>query len=328
MRMLIIMFIALLLASCDRPSSDSAQPQENTIATNIENRPKVAEHNKKADIEQYLNNIDDSDTWTQQLADMRGAFELIRARGLSFSQEGAAWKKFLATYEDDIPATIEDQQLRKDAHSNMISANLAYAASLLPEFSTEAKSIVDRVLEQDYGNIEALLLEMRLASLRDAGVRAVLSRVRKLDEQSRSDFYLMAARQYQDIDRETSISFYTNVTDTSKLTILDEPYYQEGVDNLLRTMFQNSVRLARSNYIKANTQIALGLKPTAPTDSEQWVEHFSASFPDTKSVFQPYISGLGGSISVVGDFESVTLYLQPNLVGDRQEITVYRDEQQ
>ena len=329
MKTSIILLLGLVLTGCNQPSSDLQQNQGDSIPTPIEQieNNKVAERpQKQVIVEQYLDDLTDPNSWLMQLTDMQGAFELIEMRDLTNSQRVFAWKKFLSTYSKDIPDTTGDQQLRKEAIANIVSANLAHATSLFPDFHTEAVPIIEDILKQDSKNIEALILKMRFDELYNIrGQRSVISQVKNLDDQLRSDFYLSAARQYQEVDLEKTISFYEKVTDTSKLSIIDEPYYQNARDRLLTNLFRETARVVRSTFVKGDTQVALGLTSTVPTNSEQWTQMFSRSNRISVSVYQPFETrSFDGSISLVGDSQSVTIYFYPGLSGDEQQLTIRR----
>jgi hypothetical protein len=106
---------------------------------------------------------------------------------------------------------------------------------------------------------------------------------------------------------------------------MDDPYYQEASYRTLRKQFEEAVRIARTQYVRGNTQTALGLTDTTPSDSGQWVNRLLSHGQFPTDAYQPGVSAdLSDTIYVDGDIESVTLVLPYQAGHDRWEVTITR----
>ncbi|MDP7219286.1 MAG: hypothetical protein QF565_07415 [Arenicellales bacterium] len=348
MRKLILVLVSMYLVGCEQHPKelDVLPPESRSGIEQDESRsgrgfdqsdPGVAEdksalaHNVSedlSDMEQYLDDLDNPYKWQDQLDGMQSAYEAIAARSLLPSQEALAWEKFLDIYATDVPDTMDDQQMRSDANANMLSARLDHAETLSAEFQLEAMQIIDGVLKHDPRNTDAYVLAFRIShQAHDSQAEEkLISRIEsRNDEQLTSDFYLEAARRYQVDDEEISLGFYAKVKDTSKLTSMDDPYYQEASYRTLRKQFEEAVRIARTQYVRGNTQTALGLTDTTPSDSGQWVNRLLSHGQFPTDAYQPGVSAdLSDTIYVDGDIESVTLVLPYQAGHDRLEVTITR----
>jgi len=91
------------------------------------------------------------------------------------------------------------------------------------------------------------------------------------------------------------------------------PAYQDYIKTANMTKvnshYQEAVRLARSTYVKGNTQTALGLTSTVPTTTALWIAIFNPGgnlAPGGGSAYASSTSGgTGGVVGVSGDATSV-----------------------
>ncbi|MFT7687834.1 MAG: hypothetical protein ACI9FB_003192, partial [Candidatus Azotimanducaceae bacterium] len=75
--------------------------------------------------------------------------------------------------------------------------------------------------------------------------------------------------------------------------------------------YEEAVRLARSTYVKGNTQVALGLTSTVPTDVSGWVAIFNPGGNLAPGGDAAYLSGAAdaakGAVGVAGNATAVTI---------------------
>ncbi len=75
--------------------------------------------------------------------------------------------------------------------------------------------------------------------------------------------------------------------------------------------YQEASRLARSTFVKGNTQIALGLTSTVPTNTQGWIDIFNPSGVVAPGGGDAYLSGAAndtlGAVGVTGTVLTVTV---------------------
>ena len=95
------------------------------------------------------------------------------------------------------------------------------------------------------------------------------------------------------------------------------PAYQDYIKtaNMVKVTshYEEAIRLARSTYVKGNTQVALGLDSTVPTDSSAWIAIFNPGGNLAPGGQAAYITGTTaddarGAVAVDGDATTVTIY--------------------
>ncbi len=96
------------------------------------------------------------------------------------------------------------------------------------------------------------------------------------------------------------------------------PAYQDYIQTANMTKVQSHYdeagRVAKSTYIKGNTQIALGLTSTVPTNAAGWMTIFNPSgvlAPGGGDAYQAAASDVPGIVGVVATTSSVTI-TRPN----------------
>jgi prepilin-type N-terminal cleavage/methylation domain-containing protein len=92
------------------------------------------------------------------------------------------------------------------------------------------------------------------------------------------------------------------------------PAYQDYIKTANMTKvnshFEEAVRLARTTFVKGNTQVALGLTPTVPTDSSGWIDIFNPGgnlAPGGGAAYQTEEDADDGVVGVSGDADTVTI---------------------
>ncbi|MEJ6515065.1 MAG: prepilin-type N-terminal cleavage/methylation domain-containing protein [Pseudomonadales bacterium] len=92
------------------------------------------------------------------------------------------------------------------------------------------------------------------------------------------------------------------------------PAYQDYIKTANMTkvnaQYENAIRATRATYVKGNTQIALGLDSTVPTDDDGWIAVFNpqgALAPGGTAAYQDSANSTTGVIGVTGDVTSVTI---------------------
>ena len=91
------------------------------------------------------------------------------------------------------------------------------------------------------------------------------------------------------------------------------PAYQDYIKTANMTKvnshYEEAVRLARATYVKGNTQTALGLNSTVPTDSSAWIAIFNPGGNLSPGALDAYLgtAGTTGEIGVSGDATSITI---------------------
>lgn len=82
------------------------------------------------------------------------------------------------------------------------------------------------------------------------------------------------------------------------------PAYQDYIKTANMTKvtshYEEAVRLARTTYVKANTQIALGLTNTAPTTAAGWVTIFNRGGNLAPGGGSAYVAGSSTGIASTG----------------------------
>ncbi len=74
--------------------------------------------------------------------------------------------------------------------------------------------------------------------------------------------------------------------------------------------YQEAVRLARSTYVKGNTQVALGLTSTVPTDASGWIDIFNPGgnlAPGGGAAYAAAAVDADGVVGVAGNAVAVTI---------------------
>ena len=92
------------------------------------------------------------------------------------------------------------------------------------------------------------------------------------------------------------------------------PAYQDYVKTAnmakVNSHYEEAIRLARSTFVKGNTQIALGLTSTVPTGPSGWIDIFNPVgklAPDGSPAYAVAAVDATGVIGVAGDAASVTI---------------------
>ncbi len=93
------------------------------------------------------------------------------------------------------------------------------------------------------------------------------------------------------------------------------PAYQDYIKTANMTKvtshYQEASRLARSTFVKGNTQVALGLTSTVPTNTQEWIDIFNPSGVVAPGGGDAYLSGAAndtlGAVGVAGDGLGVTV---------------------
>ena len=92
------------------------------------------------------------------------------------------------------------------------------------------------------------------------------------------------------------------------------PAYQDYIKTANMTKvnshFEESVRLARATFVKGNTQVALGLSSTVPTDTSGWIAIFNPGgnlAPGGGAAYQGTADTAAGVVGVSGDADTITV---------------------
>ena len=94
------------------------------------------------------------------------------------------------------------------------------------------------------------------------------------------------------------------------------PAYQDYIKTANMTKvtshYQEAVRSARSTFVKGNTQIALGLSSTVPSDVDGWIDIFNPGGNLAPGGGPAYLNGGSadddlGAVGVAGNLIAVTL---------------------
>ncbi len=92
------------------------------------------------------------------------------------------------------------------------------------------------------------------------------------------------------------------------------PAYQDYIKTANMTKvnshYEEAVRLARSTYVKGNTQTALGLDSTVPTDASAWIAIFNPGgnlAPGGGAAYQASAVDATGVVGVAGNAATVTI---------------------
>lgn len=92
------------------------------------------------------------------------------------------------------------------------------------------------------------------------------------------------------------------------------PAYQDYIKTANMTkvnaQYENAIRSTRATYVKGNTQIALGLSSTVPTDPAGWIGLFNPQgtlAPGGGAAYQTTANSVTGAIGVAGTITSVTI---------------------
>lgn len=93
------------------------------------------------------------------------------------------------------------------------------------------------------------------------------------------------------------------------------PAYQDYIKTANMTKvtshYEEAVRLARSTYVKGNTQVALGLASTVPTDTSGWISTFNPGSNLAPGGGQAYLTTAAddtlGAVGVTGDATAITV---------------------
>ena len=92
------------------------------------------------------------------------------------------------------------------------------------------------------------------------------------------------------------------------------PAYQDYIKTANMTKvnshYEEAVRLARSTFVKGNTQTALGLDSTVPSDASGWIDIFNPAgslAPGGGAAYAAAAVDLTGVVGVVGNGTSVTI---------------------
>ena len=93
------------------------------------------------------------------------------------------------------------------------------------------------------------------------------------------------------------------------------PAYQDYIKTANMTKvtshYQEASRLARSTFVKGNTQVALGLTSTVPTNSQGWIDIFNPSGVVAPGGGDAYLIGAAddavGAVGTAGDVLGVTV---------------------
>ena len=92
------------------------------------------------------------------------------------------------------------------------------------------------------------------------------------------------------------------------------PAYQDYIKTANMTKvtshWQEATRLARSTFVKGNTQIALDLTVTVPTDGPGWIAIFNPAgvpAPGGGDAYLAAVDNVKGAVGVTGDILGVTI---------------------
>ncbi len=92
------------------------------------------------------------------------------------------------------------------------------------------------------------------------------------------------------------------------------PAYQDYIKTANMTKvnshYEEAVRLARSTYVKGNTQTALGLDSTVPTDASAWIAIFNPGgnlAPGGGDAYLGAANDTTGAVGVVGNATAITI---------------------
>jgi len=93
------------------------------------------------------------------------------------------------------------------------------------------------------------------------------------------------------------------------------PAYQDYIKTAnvakVSSNYEEAVRVARSTYVKGNTQLALGLDSTVPTDTSGWINIFNPGGSLAPGGGQAYVATAAddakGAVGVSGDVTSITI---------------------
>lgn len=92
------------------------------------------------------------------------------------------------------------------------------------------------------------------------------------------------------------------------------PAYQDYIKTANMTkvnaQYENAIRATRATYVKGNTQIALGLASTVPTDGVGWIAVFNPQgtlAPGGGEAYQDTADSTRGVIGVTGGAQTVTI---------------------
>lgn len=79
--------------------------------------------------------------------------------------------------------------------------------------------------------------------------------------------------------------------------------------------YEEAIRLARTTYVKGNTQVALGLTSTVPTDASGWIAIFNRGdnlAPGGGLAYQGAVDDAAGAVGVVSTDELQVAISRPN----------------
>ncbi|MFT5098310.1 MAG: prepilin-type N-terminal cleavage/methylation domain-containing protein [Patiriisocius sp.] len=93
------------------------------------------------------------------------------------------------------------------------------------------------------------------------------------------------------------------------------PAYQDYIKTANMTKvtshYEEAIRVARSTFVKGNTQLALGLESTVPTDTSAWINVFNPGSNLAPGGGQAYLTTAAddakGAVGVTGDATSITI---------------------
>ncbi len=92
------------------------------------------------------------------------------------------------------------------------------------------------------------------------------------------------------------------------------PAYQDYIKTANMTKvtshYEEAVRLARSTYVKGNTQVALGLTSSVPTDASGWISAFNPGgnlAPGGGAAYGSASNDTTGAVGVVGNATAITI---------------------
>jgi type IV pilus assembly protein PilA len=98
------------------------------------------------------------------------------------------------------------------------------------------------------------------------------------------------------------------------LAVVALPAYQDYIKTAnmakVNSHYEEAVRLARSTFVKGNTQTALGLTSTVPVDASGWIDIINPGgnlAPSGDAAYADAAVDATGVVGVVGDATSVTI---------------------
>jgi|TARA_B110000196_G_scaffold314248_1_gene322163 prepilin-type N-terminal cleavage/methylation domain-containing protein len=98
------------------------------------------------------------------------------------------------------------------------------------------------------------------------------------------------------------------------LAVVAWPAYQDYIKTANMTKvnshFEEAVRLGRATYVKGNTQVALGLNSTVPTDTSGWIAIFNPGgnlAPGGGPAYAVAVDNAAGIVGVSGDNTTLTI---------------------